>query len=180
MASVLMAYGTTEGQTRKICETAKGWIETSGHSVCLVDSAAVPAELDFNSFDVFILAGSIHQGQHQKSLVEFVRRHRTELEKKPSALLSVSLSATVKDEEHLAEATQCIGKFIQETGWMPTTTKPVAGALKYLEYDWLKRMVLKMIARQEGGSSDTSRDHEYTDWDDLHRFLDSFLQKHLC
>ncbi len=40
----------------------------------------------------------------------------------------------------------------------------IAGALKYTQYNWFIRWVMKGIARKEGGSTDTSRDHEYTDW----------------
>jgi menaquinone-dependent protoporphyrinogen oxidase len=34
---------------------------------------------------------------------------------------------------------------------------------------------MKLIAKQQGGDTDTSHDHEYTDWDDLTRFVDEFL-----
>jgi len=35
-------------------------------------------------------------------------------------------------------------------------------------------MVMKWIAGKAGGSTDTSRDHEYTDWDALGRFAAEF------
>jgi hypothetical protein len=51
--------------------------------------------------------------------------------------------------------------------------KEVAGALKYTRYGWLKRRVMRYIAGKAGGSTDTSRDHEYTDWEDLRVFAES-------
>ena len=37
-----------------------------------------------------------------------------------------------------------------------------AGALRYRDYGLLKRLMMKWIARQEGGDTDTSRNYEYT------------------
>jgi menaquinone-dependent protoporphyrinogen oxidase len=49
-----------------------------------------------------------------------------------------------------------------------------AGALKYLEYDFFKRALMRQIARKEGASVDTSRDHEFTDWEALDAFVQEF------
>jgi menaquinone-dependent protoporphyrinogen oxidase len=35
---------------------------------------------------------------------------------------------------------------------------------------------MKRIARASGGSTDTSRDHEYTDWEALDRLVDELLK----
>ncbi len=45
-----------------------------------------------------------------------------------------------------------------------------AGALRYSEYGWMMKRVMKSIARREGNDTDTSRDHEYTDWPAVDRF----------
>jgi menaquinone-dependent protoporphyrinogen oxidase len=34
---------------------------------------------------------------------------------------------------------------------------------------------MRAIARHEGGSTDTTRDHEYTDWDAVTRFADEVV-----
>jgi menaquinone-dependent protoporphyrinogen oxidase len=34
---------------------------------------------------------------------------------------------------------------------------------------------MKQISKKEGGSTDTSRDHEYTDWKSVERFAENFL-----
>ena len=50
-----------------------------------------------------------------------------------------------------------------------------AGALKYVEYDYFKRWMMKRIAEEEDGPTDTSRDHELTDWPALDEFVDAFV-----
>ena len=40
----------------------------------------------------------------------------------------------------------------------------MAGALQYREYDFFTRLVMRMIARHHGQSTDTKQDIDYTDW----------------
>jgi menaquinone-dependent protoporphyrinogen oxidase len=49
---------------------------------------------------------------------------------------------------------------------------PVAGALLYRQYGAIVRLVMRFIAMQTGATTDTSRDHEYTNWEALDRFAD--------
>jgi len=48
----------------------------------------------------------------------------------------------------------------------------VAGALSYTKYNFLVRFVMKRIAKAQGASTDTSRDHELTDWEALDHIVD--------
>ena len=64
-----------------------------------------------------------------------------------------------------------IQTFVQETGWTPSHIFPVAGALMYRQYNPLLRFIMRMIAKSEGASTDTSCNIEYTDWDALDRYL---------
>jgi menaquinone-dependent protoporphyrinogen oxidase len=43
----------------------------------------------------------------------------------------------------------------------------VAGRLAYTQYGLLKRFVMRRIALKAGGPTDTSRDHEMTDWEQV-------------
>jgi menaquinone-dependent protoporphyrinogen IX oxidase len=54
-----------------------------------------------------------------------------------------------------------IAAFQQETVWHPQSVASFAGALAYSKYGFLKRLVMKRIARQAGGETDTSHDYEY-------------------
>ena len=40
----------------------------------------------------------------------------------------------------------------------------LAGRLAYSKYNFIVRLLMKRIARKEGGPTDTSRDYEFTDW----------------
>jgi menaquinone-dependent protoporphyrinogen oxidase len=120
-------------------------------------------------------------GKHEPELVSFVRAHRGRLDTIPSAFLSVCgaeagfeagpVELRPKAAAHVADQ---IRAFEDATGWHPAHIRPVAGAFVFTRYNPLVRWGMKQVARAEGLSTDTSRDHEYTDWlalDDFARRL---------
>ena len=43
-----------------------------------------------------------------------------------------------------------------------------------IDRDFMRRWVMKFMAGAKGAPTDTSKDHEYTDWAKLYAFLDEF------
>lgn len=184
MKPVLVLYATREGHTRHIGEYLASAVRARGLSADLMDAAKIPPEFSFDAYNAAILTASVHREQHEKEMVQFVKRHVPELERIPTAFLSVSLSeAGVEDREAppdrraqaASDVQRIIDAFLAETGWHPTRIQAVAGALLYTQYNFLLRFVMKWIARQAGGDTDTSRDFEYTDWKALDHLVDEFL-----
>jgi menaquinone-dependent protoporphyrinogen oxidase len=175
MKSVLVVYGTTEGQTRKIAEFITDALRARGVKVDLVDSAGEGAALVQPVYSAAIVCGSLHQHRFQASLLRFVKQNSGWLAGVPAAFVAVSLAALLKDAESHDELRTIAEAFYREAGWTPAVTRHVAGALRYTEYDYFKRLIMRLIAKHQGGDTDTSRDHEYTDWDDLTRFVEEFV-----
>jgi menaquinone-dependent protoporphyrinogen oxidase len=73
-------------------------------------------------------------------------------------------------------AKQYIANFVRETGWQPAMTESVAGAMAYTKYSPLVRWVIRRISQKDGGPADTTRDYEYTDWEQFRRFADRFVE----
>ena len=182
MRTVAVLYATREGQTRRIAEHVAATLRTRGFLVDVLEIAQdLPADFGLTRYAASVVAASVHVGKHEREMVEFVKKHRAELERMPSAFLSVSLSeAGAEDasasperrERAAANANSMIGAFLRETGWNPTHVHPVAGALLYRQYGTIVRLVMRFIAKQAGATTDTSRDHEYTSWQALDRFAD--------
>jgi menaquinone-dependent protoporphyrinogen oxidase len=175
---VLIAYATREGQTQKIAEHVAATLHAEGLAVDVVD-VKMPPGLDLGAYAGVILAASIHLGKHEREMVDFARSNAAVLNAMPTSLLSVSMSeagaedASRKPEQRQQAAANVKGavdRFLADTGLHPNRVMPVAGALKYLEYGWLVRFVMKRISKAEGGPIDTSRDYEMTDWVALDRF----------
>lgn len=175
MSRILIVYGTTEGQTRKIAgriaEMARGY----GHEAVVVDSAGHPPPVG-TRYDAVIVAGSLHQQKHQRTLAAFVRENRDALRRIPTAFVSVSLTAVRTDPASVAAAQACVDAFVRQTGWMPRETWLTAGALAYTRYGPIEKLLMRRIARRNGGATDTTRDHEYTDWVRLRGQVRAFLQ----
>ena len=173
--NVLVVYGTTEGQTRKIAEWTAAYIRECGYQATLRDSAALASDSDLESFDAFIIAASVHQQQHQETITAFVIAHRKLLNAKPSAFISVSLSAVL--EEGQTEAQKYVDRLVSVTDWRPSMTLLLGGALRLTEYDYFQEQIVKFIVLKGGSVASSGRDREFTDWNALTRFIDRFLHQ---
>lgn len=174
MAEILIAYGTTEGHTRTIAERIAALIEAVGHRVHLVDTAE-PTPLS-ERIDAVIVGASVHQGHHQTTVTSFVREHRGRLERIPSALFSVSLAAALPDDLGAEETADYIEGFVEESGWRPLRTVAFAGALRHDRYDFLRALLLRLLAQQLGHGVVREEDVTYTDWAEVDAFALRFLQ----
>ena len=175
MADVLIVYASKHGQTAKIAARIAKGIEEGG---------ATPHVHDVHShetvhaaeYDGVIVGASIHTGHHQREIVDWVKHRNTTLTMRPSAFFSVCLTAA-DDTDEAREASQSyIDEFLDETGWTPGHAETFAGALQYLEYDFMTRLVMRLISKHEHHPTDTSRDYDFTDWDAVERFGREFAQ----
>ena len=173
--NVLLVYGTTEGHTQKLARFVADHLAHLGHQTEIVNVIDDTAAADPRAFDAVIIAASVHAGRYQSAIIQFVCKHLAAINARPNAFLSVSLAAASEDEDDVQGLKQCVFDFAQQTGWTPQRIHHVAGAFRYTSYDFLKRWAMKYIAYRKGGPTDTSRDHELTDWPDLVRFLEVFL-----
>jgi menaquinone-dependent protoporphyrinogen oxidase len=174
MPRVLIVYGTTDGQTRKIAATLSGILEYQGVHADVCHAKGLSESVRPRDFDGVIVAASIHAGGYQRSVKRWVSAHAAELNRCPSAFLSVCLGILEQKAEAQREVHAIAQRFLDAFGWHPTITKPVAGALLYTRYNLVKRWIMKRIVAKGGGDTDTSRDYEYTDWDDLRVFAREF------
>lgn len=172
----LIVYATSYGQTAKIARRMADLLLASGDAVTLVNASHHPRDVHAGEFDGVIIGGSIIGGRHQRSLVRFVRAHRTLLNACPSAFFSVSGSAASPLETERAKARQFVDQFLDITGWHPALTETLGGAMAYTKYNPFLRWFTKRAAKAAGGPTDTSRDHEVTDWLQVERFVHAFVQ----
>ena len=171
---VLIIYATVEGQTAKIAGAVAEHIEAAGHQVELTDvrepGFAVPGV-----FDAVVVCAPVHMARFPEPLVKFVKDFKDALNQKPSAFISVSLSAASEFEDERKEAEAFAYNLARITGWTPTMRYAAAGAIKYLEYNYFKRYAMRRIFAHKGGPVDTSADYELTDWPALKKFTEDFL-----
>lgn len=162
MARILVLFASSHGHTRDIAWTIERHLRRRGHTVDLVDArqtAPSPSE-----YDLVVIGSRVELGRHARAIHRYVRRHREALDATPSAFFSVSMSAAG------AKADGYLDAFIAETGWHPGLITSFAGALPYTQYNPILRFVMKRISRKAGHTTDTSRDHDFTDWGAVRSF----------
>ena len=174
MSRVLILYGTTDGHTRKIATALRDALVDEGVYTFVSDARHGTESVVPEEYDGVIVAASVHAGGFQKTVVRWARAHADQLNRMPTAFLSVCLGILEKRPEVRRTLDAIVEQFQRSTGWRPEAVKFVAGALLYTRYNWLKRWIMRRIVAKVGGDTDTTRDFVYTDWEDLGAFARTF------
>jgi len=169
-------YATSYGQTEKIARTLAEHLRASSLEVTLADAKAFPAAIDPATFDGIIIGASIIARGHQPAAAAFIRTHRAVLERLPAAFFSVCASAGSTFERARQAARVLRDEFLRHAGWQPDLRVTFAGAVNFTRYGFLLRWYMKKASAMNGGSTDTTRDHEYTDWSAVEQFARDFTQ----
>lgn len=175
--NILIVYGTLEGHTEKIAERMADMVRNKGHRVTTYIGEKIPTNYSADGFDAAIVGGSIHTGKYPACVNKFVMTHSGWLKTVPSAFFTVCLGVLSIRVELREEASRYGKDFVARIGWQPKLLETFAGAVKYSKYNFITRLIMRLVVKREGGSTDISRDHEYTDWEEVERFIESFIEE---
>lgn len=168
MAGMLIAYSTTDGHTRQICERLRQVIELQGHRVDVKPVAAC-GEADLRACDAVVLGASIRYGKHKPELAAFINRYRSALEAKPNALFSVNVVAR-KPGKDVPEGNPYLQKFLRTIAWKPQHLAVFAGRLDYPSLGPVDRTMIRFIMWMTKGPTDPQAVVEFTDWSRVEAF----------
>jgi menaquinone-dependent protoporphyrinogen oxidase len=171
---VLIVYGSTEGHTRDLCHFAARALGDAGFPTAVQPAGPEASQPDPTPYDAVILAASVHVGRYQAPLVAYAREQHPALNAMPSAFISVSLSAAGITPPDWLTCADCLAQFEHETLWTPKAVLQAAGAVRYSQYDFFKRLAIKFVAAERGEPVVTSRDYDLTDYDGLRHFVTAF------
>jgi len=167
---VLVIYGTSYGQTEKIANRIADVLQRRGFAIELCNAATGRPTLTLEQYAGIVVGSSIIARGHQRSIVQFIHDNVALLNRVPSAFFQVSASAGSGSPAARQAAQQIMEKFVADQGFTPVLSASLAGAINYTRYSLLLKWYMKRASAKNGGSTDTSRDHEYTDWADVERF----------
>lgn len=166
---ILVVHAGKYGQTRKVAERIAARLRESGAEVAIADvRTAPPTELD--GYDAVVIGGAVHQGNHLRALERWMRGRAAAINARPTAVFSVSLSASDVGGPGHTDATNHLDELLTRTGVDADRRTVIAGALAYRRYRPLVRWMMRRLARRKGLPDDTSADVELTDWDAVDRF----------
>jgi menaquinone-dependent protoporphyrinogen oxidase len=173
---ILLVYGTRYGHTAKVAERIRAKLAADGYEVAMTDIAHPTVDVRPSRYDSVIAGGSIIGGHHQRELERYVIANLPELRHMPTAFFSVSGSAGSTEARGQVDARRCLDDFLRKTDWNPDLTATIGGAMSYSKYSWFLRFVMKEISRRNGGPTDTTQDHELTNWHQVEEFAHAFGQ----
>lgn len=168
MARVLILHASHYGQTASIAQRIAQTLRGEGHIPVLVDSAQVLAT-QVTACDAVVIGSPIRFGRHDAALQRVVHENAGELNRMPNGFFSVSLSAS-RPGKTMRDAQRCVDEFVSATGFQPRICALFGGALAYTRYPFWLRWLMRFVSGRQGGSVDTTRDHEYTDWSAVEAF----------
>lgn len=174
MKKIAIVYASKHGQTAKIARYMEEKLQEQGYSTQLINCTVRPWTL--SSFaDAALLGSPVYAGKFSKHLTQWAREHEAWLAKVPVGVFTVSLNAADQRPNARPEDKRLLRELTAQLRVSPTHVASIAGALKYRSYWWPIRLMMKRIAAEAGGSTDTSRDHELTSWPRVDNFLHSFV-----
>jgi len=171
----VVTFGTVGGHTRRIADAIAQHIADARHEVVLHDASKRSRDLLVKECDACVVAAPVHQQRHPDAIINFTKANADRLNAMPSALVSVSISAAFADGRE--EAQSYVDRLLSTTGWKPSATHICAGALRYTQYDFFQEQIIRHIVLKDRVPDDITGDHDFTNWDDLAKFVGQFIDR---
>lgn len=174
MRKILIVYSSKHSQTQKIANRLATILSKSSYKVEVleINNASTESVADY---DAVVIGGSVYIGQYSRHLKKWLKHHAGELDQTYTAFFSVCLGILQKETGVQSEERRFVGDLFRRTNWYPQIWTIFAGAISYSKYNWFIKRVMQNIAKKTGGSTDTTRDHDYTNWDDVEKFVKNIL-----
>ena len=167
----LIVYSTTDGQTKKICETIKNNSINKNNFEVLSLEEAIKKEIV--KYDQIIIGASIRYGRHSPGVYKFIEDNKYILEKKKSAFFSVNVVAR-KPEKNSPDTNPYIRKFLKKSNWRPKKLGVFAGKIDYPKLNFINKIVIRLIMFITSGPTNVNNTYEFTDWHSVKKFTNEF------
>ena len=163
----LIIYSSTDGQTKRICETIKDHLSLND-KIKIISLNEVNT-VNLKKIEKVIIGASIRYGRHNKKVQDFVVKNKNILESKKTAFFSVNVVAR-KEEKSTPETNPYVKKFLAKTKWKPNKVAVFAGKVDYPNYNFINRNVIRFIMMITNGPTNTDNAYEFTNWELVKKF----------
>ena len=163
----LIIYSSTDGQTKKICETIKYHLALN-ERIKIIPLNEVN-KVNLEKVEKIIIGASIRYGRHNKKVQNFVIKNKDILESKKTAFFSVNVVAR-KKEKSTPETNPYVKKFLAKTKWKPNKVAVFGGKVDYPNYNFINRNVIRFIMMITNGPTNTENSYEFTNWEMVKKF----------
>ena len=167
----LLLYYSRHGQTEAIAVEIARVMQEQGLSCRRMRfSAEAVAGFSPQDYASVLFGMPVHYGKHCVGMVKLIGQHVPLLQCMPAALFSVNLTAR-KPDKNTAQTNPYMHKLLQQLHWQPALTGVFAGALRYPQYRFFDRFMIRLIMKMTGGPVDTKVPcTEFTDREQVRDF----------
>ena len=163
----LIIYSTTDGQTKKICETIKeNSINKNFYEIVSLEEVS---NKKIEKYEKIIIGASIRYGRHSPKVYEFIENHKNILKEKKSAFFSVNVVAR-KPDKNTPDTNPYIRKFLKKSSWQPKKLGVFAGKIDYPRLGLINKNVIRFIMFITNGPTNVNNTYEFTDWKSVKEF----------
>ena len=173
---ILIVFGTTDGHTAKVATAISNTLRAEGADVDLVQ--ARPGGPDPNPADyaAVIVAGSVHTAATSGRYGAGCARTRRASTAGRTAFVSVCLGILERTAASEAELAGIMENFFETTQWMPSVRKSSPARCPTRATPGSSDWSFDSSSATRDGQADSSRDYEYTDWNDVRDFARHFVR----
>ena len=173
MSKSLIIYSSTDGHTQKICDCILSIIKEK------YNTKLIPIDMVNNEtleiYDLIIIGASIRYGKHKPEIYDFIEKNKHILKTKITAFFSVNVVARKKNKNSVNN-NPYIKKFLSLTSWRPNYLEVFAGRIVYSNYKFIDKIMILFIMWLTNGPTDTSKIHEFTDWEKIREFSNTLIK----
>ena len=163
----LIIYSSTDGQTKRICETIKDHLALNDR-IKIVSLNEVN-KVNLEKIKKIIIGASIRYGRHNRKVQDFVIKNKHILVTKKTAFFSVNVVAR-KEEKSTPETNPYVKKFLAKTNWKPDKVAVFGGKVDYPNYNFINKNVIRFIMMITNGPTNTDNSYEFTNWEMVKKF----------
>jgi menaquinone-dependent protoporphyrinogen oxidase len=167
---ILIVFASSYGQTAAIAKAIAERLRELGHVADLADAGA-HAPSPPQGYDAVVIGSRVQIAKHHPAIHRYIERYRAAFTSLPTYFFSVSMSAAGKPAG--SDPNGYLEKLFTATSWHPGRAVAFGGSLPYRRYNWFLRLIMRAMSKQGGHSTDTSKNHEYTDWNAVRAFADT-------
>jgi menaquinone-dependent protoporphyrinogen oxidase len=171
--NVLIIYASHYGQTQKIAMKIADRLRAQGTQVDTFHATATQQLPSPSAYDAVVFGSRIEFARHAQPIIDYIQKYRTTLQRMPTAYFSVCMAAA--SPKATTDPDGYMRTLFEKLAWTPTRAAAFAGALPYREYNWFLRFIMKRISKGAGHTTETSRNHEFTNWDAVRGFADELV-----
>ena len=124
MTRTLVAYASKHGSTEEVARAIGECLREAGHDV---DIRAASAVTEVDSYDAYVIGGSLYMGRWHADARRLLRRHRAALEGRPLAVFALGPLTT--EERHAADSRDQLNNALARLDVHPSFTAVFGGVV---------------------------------------------------